>query len=68
MAVGTIKIITDGTNSEIMDDRLETNDTSAVVFSTPNPGAGSNDFKLEYKNTGSNNASMSYLLKRWLTS
>lgn len=66
-AVGTIKVISDGTNVEYMDDRIETNDTSAVAFSTPS--ISGTDIKLDYSNTDTtNNASMSYVLKRWLTS
>ena len=66
-AVGTIKIISDGANVEYMDDRIETNDTSAVAFSTPS--ISGTDIKLSYTNTDTTyDASMSYVLKRWLTS
>ena len=69
-AVGTIKIISDypdSTNIEYMDDRIETNDTSAVVFSTPT--VSGTTIALNYTNTNTTtDASMSYVLKRWLTS
>ena len=66
-AVGTIKIISDGANVEYMDDRIETNDTSAVAFSTPS--ISGTDIKLSYTNADTTyDASMSYVLKRWLTS
>jgi len=66
-AVGTIKIISDGANVEYMDDRIETNDTSAVAFSTPS--ISGTDIKLSYTNSDTTyDASMSYVLKRWLTS
>ena len=71
-AVGTIKIISDYpdlTNIEYMDDRIETNDTSAVVFSTPTIVPGTSTIALNYTNTNlTTDASMSYVLKRWLTS
>ena len=69
-AVGTIKIISDypdSTNIEYMDDRIETNDTSAVVFSTPT--VSGTTIALNYTNSNlTTDASMSYVLKRWLTS
>ena len=50
-----------------MDDRIETNDTSAVAFSTPS--ISGTDIKLSYTNADTTyDASMSYVLKRWLTS
>lgn len=66
-AVGCIRIISDGTNVHYIDDRTETASTSDVVFSTPAVSGGI--IKLQYTNSNSTtDATLSYVLKRWLTS
>ena len=66
-AVGCIRIISDGTNVHYIDDRTETASTSDVVFSTPAVSGGI--IKLQYTNSNSStDATLSYVLKRWLTS
>ena len=66
-AVGCIRIISDGTNVHYIDDRTETASTSDVVFSTPAVSGGV--IKLQYTNSNSStDATLSYVLKRWLTS
>ena len=66
-AVGCIRIISDGTNVHYIDDRTETASTSDVVFSTPAVSGGL--IKLQYTNSNSStDATLSYVLKRWLTS
>jgi hypothetical protein len=66
-AIGCIRIISDGTNVHYIDDRTETASTSDVVFSTPAVSGGI--IKLQYKNSNSTtDATLSYVLKRWLTS
>ena len=66
-AVGCIRIISDGTKVDFIDDRTETADTSDVTFSTPAVSGGI--IKLQYTNSNSStDATLSYVLKRWLTS
>jgi hypothetical protein len=66
-AIGCIRIISDGTNVHYIDDRTETASTSDIVFSTPAVSGGI--VKLQYTNSNSStDASLSYVLKRWLTS
>ena len=66
-AVGCIRIISDGTNVHYIDDRTETASTSDVVFSTPAVSGGL--IKLQYTNANTTtDATLSYILKRWLTS
>lgn len=66
-AIGCIRIISDGTNVHYIDDRTETASTSDVVFSTPAVSGGI--IKLQYTNSNSTtDATLSYVLKRWLTS
>jgi hypothetical protein len=66
-AVGCIRVISDGTNVHYIDDRTETTDTSEITFSTPAISGGL--VKLQYTNTNATtDATLSYVLKRWLTS
>ncbi|MBR19980.1 MAG: hypothetical protein CMA64_07535 [Euryarchaeota archaeon] len=66
-AVGCIRIISDGTNVHYIDDRTETASTNDIVFSTPAVSGGV--IKLQYTNSSSStDATLSYVLKRWLTS
>jgi hypothetical protein len=65
LAVGTIRIITDGATAELLDDRTEIATTSPVVFSADLSGS---TLRLRYNNSsGSTNATISYVLKHWLT-
>tara|TARA_B100000989_G_C19525702_1_gene466748 strand:- start:1111 stop:2337 length:1227 start_codon:yes stop_codon:yes gene_type:complete len=65
LAAGTMRIITDGSTAELLDDRTETAATSNVVFSADLSGA---TLRLRYNNShGSTNATLSYVLKHWLT-
>lgn len=65
LAAGTMRIITDGTSAELLDDRTETATTSPVVFSADLSGS---TLRLRYNNSsGSTNATISYVLKHWLT-
>jgi hypothetical protein len=60
-----MRIITDGSTAELLDDRTETAATSNVVFSADLSGA---TLRLRYNNShGSTNATLSYVLKHWLT-
>ena len=55
----------DGTSAELLDDRTETATTSPVVFSADLSGS---TLRLRYNNSsGSTNATISYVLKHWLT-
>jgi len=64
-AVGQLRVISDGTNAHFVDDRTETDPTSDVTFSV---AINSGNLELRVSNGGSSNsATVSYILKRWLT-
>jgi len=64
-AIGQLRIISDGTNAEFVDDRTETANTSDITFSVD---VNSNNVRLLYTNAHvSQDATISYVLKRWLT-
>jgi len=64
-AVGTARIITDGTTAELLDDRTEIASTSDIVFSADLSGS---TLRFRYTNGhSSQNATISYVLKHWLT-
>ena len=64
-AVGQLRVISDGTNAHFVDDRTETDPTSDVTFSV---AINSGNLELRVSNAGSSNsATVSYILKRWLT-
>ena len=64
-AVGQLRVISDGTNAHFVDDRTETDPTSDVTFSV---AINSGQLELRVSNGGSSHsATVSYILKRWLT-
>jgi len=64
-AIGQLRIISDGTTAEFVDDRTETASTSDITFSV-DVSAGS--VRLLYTNAHlTQDATLSYVLKRWLT-
>ena len=64
-AIGQLRIISDGTNAEFVDDRTETANTNDITFSVD---VNSNNVRLLYTNAHvSQDATISYVLKRWLT-
>lgn len=64
-AVGQLRVISDGTNAHFVDDRTETDPTSDVTFSV---AINSGNLELRVSNGGSSHsATVSYILKRWLT-
>ena len=64
-AVGLIRVISDGTNADFIDDRTETNPTNDITFSAD---VNSGKIRLRYSNASSTqNATLSYVLKRWRT-
>ena len=65
LAVGTIRIISDGTDADYVDDRTETDPTSHITFSAD---VNSGKVRLRYTNGSSTqNATLSYVVKRWKT-
>ena len=65
LAVGTIRIISDGTDADYIDDRTETDPTSHITFSAD---VNSGKVRLLYTNGSSTqNATLSYVVKRWKT-
>jgi hypothetical protein len=64
-AVGQLRVISDGTTAHFVDDRTETDPTSDITFSV---AINSGNLELRVTNAGSSNsATVSYILKRWLT-
>lgn len=67
-AVGQLRVIHDGTNAHFVDDRTETNATSDIAFSVAINSSTPPHVELKVTNAGSSNsATVSYILKRWLT-
>ena len=64
-AVGLIRVISDGTSADFIDDRTETNPTSDITFSAD---VNAGKIRLRYSNaSATQNATLSYVLKRWRT-
>ena len=65
LAVGTIRVIATTSGAEFIDDRTETDPTSDITFSAD---VNSGKVRLRYSNASSSqNATLSYVVKRWRT-
>lgn len=65
LATGVIRVISNGTTADYVDDRTETDPTSDITFSAD---VNSGKVRLRYTNGSSTqNATLSYVIQRWKT-